>query len=127
MLNKSQPILGKDKPLVISNEQAKHGKWQIVRPLMKSGSLPLHGRIVTAWCFAAVCLLTSCASPDAQNNVVAQPVRLLSPLPFDHLTKTGPITRSQAASLLNEKVKLDSKDADDYVFLVLPTTPVNAG
>ena len=55
---------------------------------------------------------------QAENS--AQPVRLLSPLAFDRFTKTGPITRSQATSLLNEKVKLDSKDPDDYAFLVLP-------
>ncbi|NBU11827.1 MAG: hypothetical protein EBS84_22985, partial [Proteobacteria bacterium] len=40
-----------------------------------------------------------------------------------HFTKTGPITRSQAMGLFNEKVKLDSKDADDYAFLVLPAPP----
>lgn len=78
---------------------------------------------LTGFCSLAVWLLASCASPDAHNKAAALEVRFLSPLPFDHLTKTGPITRSQAASLLNEKVKLDSTDADDYVFLVLPATP----
>ena len=74
-------------------------------------------------CVAALYLLASCATPEARNNATTQPVRLLSPLAFDHFTKTGPITRSQAMGLFNEKVKLDSKDADDYAFLVLPAPP----
>ena len=70
----------------------------------------------------AIYLLASCASPDAPNKS-ASPVRLLAPLALDYFTKTGPITRSQAMGLFNEKVKLNSKNADDYAFLVLPAPP----
>ena len=72
---------------------------------------------------AVVCIFASCASPDAQHRPTPLHVRILAPLQFDRFTKTGPITRSQAMSLLHEKVKLDSKDAEDYEFLVLPATP----
>lgn len=70
---------------------------------------------------AAIGLLAACTSPDAPNK--SAPIRLLSPLPFDRFTKSGPIARSEVMSLLHEKVKLNSEEPDDYVFLVLPATP----
>ena len=80
-------------------------------------------RVVQFSSLVALGLLASCASPDAQNKSSAQRVRILTPLAFDRLTKTGSITRSEAMSLLHEKVAVGSKDPDAYNFLVLPAPP----
>jgi|GEM_PF-1920204 len=63
------------------------------------------------------------AATDSPSQSASSPLRLISPLSLNRLTKPGPITRSQAMSLLKEKVKMNSKEADDYAFLVLPATP----
>ncbi|NBQ69170.1 MAG: hypothetical protein EBU46_10170 [Nitrosomonadaceae bacterium] len=89
---------------------------------MSSKPVSRRGGLAAGCCVAVICLLTSCASPDVPSKS-ASPVRLLAPLALDHFTKIGPITRSQAMGLFNEKVKLDSKNADDYAFLVLPAPP----
>ena len=86
-------------------------------------SRPILARVIQFSSVVALGLLAACSSPDAQNRFSTQQVRILTPLAFDRFTKTGPITRAEANSLFREKVKLDSKDADDYVFLVLPATP----
>lgn len=86
-------------------------------------SRPILARVIQFSSVVAISLLAACSSPDAQNRSSTQQVRILTPLAFDRFTKTGPISRSEAMSLFNEKVKLDGKDDDNYAFLVLPPTP----
>ena len=68
-----------------------------------------------------VCALVSCASPEqgrGQNSV-----RLLAPLEFASFTVHTNLTKEAASTLMREKVKVGSDDADAYEFLALPANP----
>lgn len=75
---------------------------------------------VGAW-LLSVCALVSCASPEPDRGT--NPVRLLAPLEFSRFTVRTNLTKAAVATLMREKVKVGSADADAYLFLALPASP----
>ena len=70
-----------------------------------------------------ISLLAACSSPKIQPVAAARPARLLTPLEFSSFTVCTNLTKAAVATLMREKVKVGSADADAYLFLALPASP----